>query len=314
MLLPTADAQAATCSDYSNQADAQRAKDTRDADGDGIYCESLPCPCLEPGQSSSPTPSPTPQTKPRRKTRVFRGARITSVADGDTIRVRLANGRYERVRLIGIDTPETKDPGTPVECGGPHATGEMLRLAFTEPEPEDSDGDGLLDTAGGEGRSVTLRTDPTARRADSLKESQLAAGRDLLLSAGHHRRGNHNSKPRSSSVRRWRDRLVALSRFLARGHSAQRAFVRSARVLGCIGVHFASSARANRRSLNDDANANARPSPPGELEPVGVSHAPSDRFGQAHERLHRNPLARQLSSLNGRRPARAPVPRAHSFR
>jgi hypothetical protein len=95
------------------------------------------------------------------------------VADGDTIRVRLANGRYERVRLIGIDTPETKDPGTPVECGGPHATGEMLRLAFTE--PEDSDGDGLLDTAGGEGRSVTLRTDPTARRADSLKESQLAA-------------------------------------------------------------------------------------------------------------------------------------------
>ena len=39
----------ATCSDYSNQADAQRAKDTRDTDGDGIYCESLPCPCLKPG-------------------------------------------------------------------------------------------------------------------------------------------------------------------------------------------------------------------------------------------------------------------------
>jgi hypothetical protein len=37
---------AATCSDYSNQADAQRAADTRDADGDGIYCEALPCPCL----------------------------------------------------------------------------------------------------------------------------------------------------------------------------------------------------------------------------------------------------------------------------
>ena len=30
----------ATCSDYSNQADAERARDTRDADGDGIYCES----------------------------------------------------------------------------------------------------------------------------------------------------------------------------------------------------------------------------------------------------------------------------------
>jgi hypothetical protein len=40
---------AATCSDYSNQRDAQRNKDTRDADGNGIYCESLPCPCLKPG-------------------------------------------------------------------------------------------------------------------------------------------------------------------------------------------------------------------------------------------------------------------------
>jgi hypothetical protein len=29
---------AATCSDYPNQAAAQRAADTRDADGDGIYC------------------------------------------------------------------------------------------------------------------------------------------------------------------------------------------------------------------------------------------------------------------------------------
>jgi hypothetical protein len=30
-------ASAAVCADYSNQADAQRAADTRDADGDGIY-------------------------------------------------------------------------------------------------------------------------------------------------------------------------------------------------------------------------------------------------------------------------------------
>ena len=36
---------AATCADYPNQAAAQRAADTRDPDGDGIYCESLPCPC-----------------------------------------------------------------------------------------------------------------------------------------------------------------------------------------------------------------------------------------------------------------------------
>lgn len=51
----------ATCADYPNQAAAQRAADTRDADGDGIYCESLPCPCLRPGTSgSAPTPTPKP--------------------------------------------------------------------------------------------------------------------------------------------------------------------------------------------------------------------------------------------------------------
>lgn len=36
---------AATCSDFSKQAAAQEAHNTRDGDSDGIYCESLPCPC-----------------------------------------------------------------------------------------------------------------------------------------------------------------------------------------------------------------------------------------------------------------------------
>jgi hypothetical protein len=58
-------ASAATCSDYSSQADAQRAQDTRDADGDGIYCESLPCPCLKPGDSGTGGGSPTPAPKPK---------------------------------------------------------------------------------------------------------------------------------------------------------------------------------------------------------------------------------------------------------
>jgi hypothetical protein len=58
-------ASAATCSDYSNQAEAQGAKDTLDADGDGIYCESLPCPCLRPGDSGGGGGSPTPAPKPK---------------------------------------------------------------------------------------------------------------------------------------------------------------------------------------------------------------------------------------------------------
>ncbi len=48
-------------------------------------------------------------------------ATITHVVDGDTIDVRIG-GRDERVRLIGIDTPETKKPNTPIECYGPEAS------------------------------------------------------------------------------------------------------------------------------------------------------------------------------------------------
>jgi hypothetical protein len=58
--VPTPIAQAATCSDYSNQAAAQRAHDTRDADGDGIYCESLPCPCARGNGGGATSPAPAP--------------------------------------------------------------------------------------------------------------------------------------------------------------------------------------------------------------------------------------------------------------
>src|SRR3954463_13005080 len=44
-------AQAKTCGAYTNQAAAQRGQDTRDADGDGILCEALPCPCLLAGKA-----------------------------------------------------------------------------------------------------------------------------------------------------------------------------------------------------------------------------------------------------------------------
>lgn len=50
---------------------------------------------------------------------------LVGVVDGDTIDVTL-DGIDERVRLIGIDTPETKKPETPVQCFGPEAS------AYTE--------------------------------------------------------------------------------------------------------------------------------------------------------------------------------------
>jgi hypothetical protein len=51
---------AASCEDHADQASAQRAKDTRDADGDGIYCESLPCPCLPPDPRAGSDGDETP--------------------------------------------------------------------------------------------------------------------------------------------------------------------------------------------------------------------------------------------------------------
>lgn len=50
---------------------------------------------------------------------------VVSVTDGDTVTVDI-DGTREKVRLIGIDTPETKKPDTPVQCFGPEAS------AFTE--------------------------------------------------------------------------------------------------------------------------------------------------------------------------------------
>ena len=56
-----------------------------------------------------------------------RTGQVVKVVDGDTIRVRLGAGT-ERVRLIGIDTPETVKPDTPVQCYGRAASAEAHRL------------------------------------------------------------------------------------------------------------------------------------------------------------------------------------------
>ncbi|MBI2040433.1 thermonuclease family protein [Candidatus Microgenomates bacterium] len=49
---------------------------------------------------------------------------VTEVVDGDT--VKLETG--QTVRLIGIDTPETKDPRKPVQCFGKEASSETKNL------------------------------------------------------------------------------------------------------------------------------------------------------------------------------------------
>ncbi len=56
-----------------------------------------------------------------------RQGRVVRVVDGDTLKVRV-DGRVETVRVLGIDTPESKRPGAPVECGSRRAGTELRRL------------------------------------------------------------------------------------------------------------------------------------------------------------------------------------------
>lgn len=65
---------------------------------------------------------------------------VTKVFDGDTILVQ-RNGKEITVRLIGVDTPETSRPETPVQFYGPEAAdftrrsleGRQVRLEFEAP-------------------------------------------------------------------------------------------------------------------------------------------------------------------------------------
>jgi len=45
---------------------------------------------------------------------------VTQFVDGDTITVNM-NGHEEKVRFVGVDTPETHKPNAPVQCFGPAA-------------------------------------------------------------------------------------------------------------------------------------------------------------------------------------------------
>ena len=52
---------------------------------------------------------------------------VVAVIDGDTIDVRIGRN-VTRVRLLGIDTPETKDPRRPIQCFGPQAAARTAEL------------------------------------------------------------------------------------------------------------------------------------------------------------------------------------------
>ncbi len=58
---------------------------------------------------------------------VAQEASLTRVVDGDTV-VATVNGVEEKVRIIGINTPEAVDPRRPVECFGKEASAHAKKI------------------------------------------------------------------------------------------------------------------------------------------------------------------------------------------
>jgi len=73
---------------------------------------------------------------------------VNRVIDGDTIEV-ILNGQKKKVRLIGINTPETVDPRRPVQCFGKEASNYAKQLLT--------------------GKTVYLESDPTQGDLDKYK-------------------------------------------------------------------------------------------------------------------------------------------------
>ena len=76
-------------------------------------------------------------------------ATVTDVVDGDTVDVRLADGSTDRVRLLGVDTPEV----------------------HVEPQPEEFEG--VPETAAGEACLRSMGTNASAAVADRLEGEQV---------------------------------------------------------------------------------------------------------------------------------------------
>lgn len=55
---------------------------------------------------------------------------VVKVVDGDTIDINM-NGKIERIRLIGIDAPESVDPRKDVECFGLDASAKLKELLIS---------------------------------------------------------------------------------------------------------------------------------------------------------------------------------------
>jgi micrococcal nuclease len=74
------------------------------------------------------TPAPTPSTKTDYAKLDTTTVSVIEVVDGDTIKIKFSDNTTNKVRLIGIDTPEIVDPRKPVQCFGKEASAYLKSL------------------------------------------------------------------------------------------------------------------------------------------------------------------------------------------
>jgi micrococcal nuclease len=143
----------------------------------------------------SPGPPPAEAATATGKQREL--AEVTRVVDGDTIQVSL-NGESVSVRYLLIDTPETVDPRTTVQCMGREASArnhELVegRTVFLEADVTDRDRFGRLlryvylqdgrmvnEVLVREGFAAVSTVPPDIKHLDALLAAQGEAVRDSL--------------------------------------------------------------------------------------------------------------------------------------
>lgn len=132
-------------------------------------------------------------------------ADVDHVIDGDTIAVILP-GQQEptTVRLIGIDTPETKKPNTPVQTCGPEATAHMTNLikndtrnnkvwVYADPSQEAFDKYNRL-----LGHVYTYENDYTVKTNIALSQLEQGLAKEFTYAKNYHNKENYDAAQKAA--------------------------------------------------------------------------------------------------------------------